>query len=117
MVLEKIKHYIPYIIKYRRELIIGLISLLFADIAGLLIPWILKSVIDILPNNPSSLDLARFCGALFTAAIIQALSRFGWRKFLFGASRKVEFDISNKLFNPTLNLKFRLSINTGGRLI
>ena len=104
MFLEKIKHYIPYIIKYRRELIIGLISLLFADIAGLLIPWILKSVIDILPNNPSSLDLARLCGALFTAAIIQALSRFGWRKFLFGVSRKVEFDISNKLFSHFLSL-------------
>jgi ATP-binding cassette subfamily B protein len=70
-----------------------------ADLAGLVIPWLLKMVVDALPNNPSSSDLAAFGGMLFAVAIVQAMSRFGWRKFLFGPSRKVEFDISNNLFS------------------
>ena len=104
MILEKIKPYLPYIYKYRREMAIGITALLIADFAGLLIPWLLKLVVDELPNSPSRSDLAGFCGILFAVAIVQALSRFGWRKFLFGPSRKVEFDISNNLFSHFLSL-------------
>ena len=104
MILEKIKPYLPYIYKYRGEMAIGITALLMADFAGLLIPWLLKLVVDELPNSPSGLDLAGFGGILFAVAIVQALSRFGWRKFLFGPSRKVEFDISNNLFSHFLSL-------------
>ena len=98
MILEKIKPYLPYVLRYRREMMIGMVALLFADLAGLSIPWLLKMVVDKLPNNPSNRDLLGFGGMLLVAATVQALSRFGWRQFLFGPSRKVEFDISNHLF-------------------
>ena len=52
MILEKIKPYLPYMRKYRREMTIGIVALLFADLAGLSIPWLLKMVVDELPNNP-----------------------------------------------------------------
>ena len=99
MIFKRIKPYLPYMHKYRREITIGITALLMADLAGLVIPWLLKMVVDALPNNPSSSDLAAFGGMLFAVAIVQAMSRFGWRKFLFGPSRKVEFDISNNLFS------------------
>ena len=104
MILEKIKPYLPYMRKYRREMTIGIVALLFADLAGLSIPWLLKMVVDELPNNPSDSDLLGFGGMLFVAATVQALSRFGWRQYLFGPSRKVEFDISNHLFSHFLSL-------------
>ena len=90
--------------KYRREMTIGIVALLFADLAGLSIPWLLKMVVDELPNNPSDSDLLGFGGMLFAVATVQALSRFGWRQYLFGPSRKVEFDISNHLFSHFLSL-------------
>ena len=99
MIFKRIKHYFPYMRKYRREITIGIIALLMADLAGLVIPWLLKMVVDVLPNNPHSSDLATLGGMLFAVAIVQAMSRFGWRKFLFGPSRKVEVDISNNLFS------------------
>jgi len=104
MIFKRIKPYLPYMYKYRREMAIGIAALLMADLAGLVIPWLLKMVIDVLPNNPSSSDLAGFGGMFFAVAIVQALSRFGWRKFLFGPSRKVEFDISNNLFSHLMLL-------------
>ena len=104
MTLEKIKPYLPYVLRYRREMIIGMVALLLADLAGLSIPWLLKMVVDELPNNPSDRDLLEFGGILLIVATVQALSRFGWRQFLFGPSRKVEFDISNHLFSHFLSL-------------
>jgi len=104
MIFRKIKPYIPYMRKYRREMTIGIIALLFSDIAGLMIPWLLKIVVDELPNHPSNFKLAGFGGILFIVAIVQALSRFGWRKYLFGSSRKVEIDISNNIFSHFISL-------------
>ncbi len=104
MILKKVKPYLPYVRKYRFEMAVGIAALLIADFAGLSIPWLLKMVVDELPNNPSRIDLLSFGGMLFFAATIQALSRFGWRQFLFGPSRKVECDISNDLFSHFLSL-------------
>ncbi len=104
MILKRIQPYLPYMRKYRREMAVGIAALLITDVAGLVIPWLLKLVIDALPKGPSRMDLAGFGGLLFLAASVQALSRFGWRKFLFGPSRKVEFDISNGLFSHLLTL-------------
>ena len=58
MIFKRIKPYLPYMHKYRCEITIGITALLMADLAGLVIPWLLKMVVDALPNNPSSSDLA-----------------------------------------------------------
>ncbi len=104
MIPEQLKSYLPYMRKYRREMTLGIFSLLIADLAALIIPWLLKLVVDELPKGPSRSDLMGFGGMLFVVASVQVLSRFGWRKLMFGPSRKVEADISNNLFNHFLSL-------------
>ena len=104
MFLKTIKSFLPYLSTYRREIGIGIIALLITDLAGLVIPWLLKQFIDVLPNNPTSSLLAKYAGFLFLAALVQAVSRFGWRKYLFGPSRKIEFDILNNLFRKMQSL-------------
>jgi ATP-binding cassette subfamily B multidrug efflux pump len=96
--MKRIKAFIPYLYAYRWEMTIGIIALLATDFIGLAIPWILKNFIDLLPQKPSGSELAWYAGLLFLAAVGQGVSRFGWRKYLFGPSRKVEVDILNKLF-------------------
>lgn len=90
--------------KYRREMTAGIFALLMADFAALSIPLLLKLVVDELPKGPSRSDLMGFGGILLVVAFVQAISRFGWRKLLFGPSRKVETDISNNLFSHFLLL-------------
>ncbi len=97
--MKRIKAFIPYLYAYRWEMTIGIIALLATDFIGLVIPWILKNFIDLLPQKPSGSELAWYAGLLFLAAVGQGVSRFGWRKYLFGPSRKVEVDILNKLFH------------------
>jgi ATP-binding cassette subfamily B protein len=102
--MKRIRAFIPYLLAYRWEISIGIIALLATDLIGLAIPWILKNFIDLLPQKPSGLELAWYAGLLFLAAIGQGVSRFGWRKYLFGTSRKVEVDILNKLFRHLQSL-------------
>ena len=102
--MKRIRAFIPYLRAYRWEITIGIIALLATDLIGLVIPWLLKNFIDLLPQKPSGSELAWYAGLLFLAAIGQGVSRFGWRKYLFGPSRKIEVDILNKLFRHLQSL-------------
>lgn len=96
--MKRIQAFIPYLLAYRWEISIGIAALMATDLIGLVIPWLLKSVIDLLPQKPSGSELAWYAGLLFLAAVGQGVCRFGWRKYLFGPSRKIEVDILNHLF-------------------
>lgn len=102
--MKRIQAFIPYLLAYRWEISIGIAALMATDLIGLAIPWILKSVIDLLPQKPSGSELAWYAGLLFLAAAGQGVFRFGWRKYLFGPSRKIEVDILNQLFRHLQSL-------------
>ena len=104
MFLKKIQVFLPCMAKYKREMAIGMAALLVTDSAGLVIPWLLKTFVDLLPKDPSRAVLLRYAGLLFLTSVILAVGRYGWRKYLFGPSRKVEFDILNRLFAHLLTL-------------
>lgn len=89
---------------HRREIGIGIIALLVTDLVGMVIPWLLKQVIDLLPNDPAQDQLIEYAGWLFLAAGVQAVARYGWRRHLFGPSRKMEIDILNHVFAHFLTL-------------
>ena len=91
-------------VPYKGEITIGIFALILTDLAGLVIPWLLKNVIDRLPLIPSKMELFWFAGVLFLVASLQGFFRFLWRKYLFGPSRKIERDMLNKLFSHFLKL-------------
>ncbi|VAX28624.1 Lipid A export ATP-binding/permease protein MsbA [hydrothermal vent metagenome] len=98
MIPEKIKPLLPFMARYKREMAVGLAAILMTDITALVIPWLLKEFIDLLPEDPSQSHLLKYAGLLFLTSVVLAVGRYGWRKYMFGPSRKVEFDILNKLF-------------------
>lgn len=104
MFLSTIKSLVPYLRAHRREIALGIAALLLTDFLGLVIPWFLKVVIDLLPRQPSNEVLFHYAAILVLAALAQGICRFGWRKYLFGPSRKVEFDILNRLMSHFMAL-------------
>jgi ATP-binding cassette subfamily B multidrug efflux pump len=104
MIPKKIQPFLPFMAKYRREMAIGMAALLVTDLAGLVIPWLLKEFVDLLPKDPSRSVLLKYAGLLFATSVFLAVGRYGWRKYLFGPSRKAEFDILNQLFSKFLTL-------------
>lgn len=102
--MENLKLFWPYISKYRRELLIGIAALIIADSMTLVVPWLLKEFVDILPGKPSSGVLFKYTFLLLLIALFLAVGRYGWRIYMFGPSRKIEFDILNRLFSHLLIL-------------
>ncbi|CAI2718748.1 ABC transporter ATP-binding protein [Nitrospina watsonii] len=105
--MEHVRTFIHYMKPYRREILLGTVALLLTDLVGLVIPWLIKQVIDLLPNDPAQSVLMQYAGWLLLAALVQGLARYGWRRHLFGPSRKMEVDIFNHLFQHFLTLDRR----------
>jgi ATP-binding cassette, subfamily B, multidrug efflux pump len=102
--LENLKLFWPYISKYQRELAIGVAALIITDSATLVVPWLIKEFVDILPGKPSSGILLKYAFLLLLIALVLVTGRYGWRMYMFGPARKIEFDILNRLFSHLLTL-------------
>ncbi len=84
----------------------GVISLVATDIFGLLIPILTKQAIDSLAPAPSR-GLWFFPCCLVAAAIGQAIFRYYWRQYLFGATHLLEYDLRNDFLRRLLHLPLR----------
>jgi ATP-binding cassette, subfamily B, multidrug efflux pump len=102
--LENLKSFWPYILKYRKEFLIGITALIITDSMTLTIPWLIKEFIDVLPEKPASALLLNYVFLLFMISLVLVVGRYGWRMYMFGPSRKIEFDILNQLFSHLLTL-------------
>jgi ATP-binding cassette subfamily B protein len=113
------KNYLPlkeYFVKGRWHLAIGLLSLLLVDLLQVLIPLVIKNVIDALTFNNATPGLLLKYGMIIMAiALTIALFRYLWRYFLFGHSRKVEEALRGRLYRhlQTLSYSFYQRTKTG----
>jgi ATP-binding cassette subfamily B protein len=114
-----LKNYLPlkeYFIEGRWHLAIGLLSLLSVDLLQVLIPLVIKNVIDALTfNNATSGMLLKYGMIIIGIAVTIALFRYLWRYFLFGHSRKVEEALRGRLYRhlQTLSYSFYQRTKTG----
>ena len=83
---------------------IGIAALIITDSMTLVVPWLIKEFIDVLPGKPSSELLLKYVFLLLGVSLFLVSGRYGWRVYMFGASRKIEFDILNRLFEHLLIL-------------
>ncbi|MFL2915801.1 MAG: ABC transporter transmembrane domain-containing protein [Nitrospinia bacterium] len=83
---------------------IGITALIITDSMTLVVPWLIKEFIDVLPNKPSSGVLLGYTFFLLLIVMFLVVGRYGWRMYMFGPSRKIEFDILNRLFAHLLTL-------------
>ncbi len=102
--LENLKAFWPYISKYRKQMVLGIVALVVTDSMTLVVPWLIKEFIDVLPGKPSSGILLNYIFLLLGVSLLLVAGRYGWRMYMFGSSRKIEFDILNQLFQHLLTL-------------
>ncbi|MFQ5483431.1 MAG: ABC transporter transmembrane domain-containing protein, partial [Nitrospinaceae bacterium] len=96
--------FLHFLAPYKKLMALGILSLLATDALTMVIPWLLKTVIDLLPGKPSGEVLARYAGWLILTALGLGVGRYGWRQYFFGSSRRIEVDIQNRLFSHLLDL-------------
>lgn len=96
-------------------MIFGIIALIITDILGLFTPWFIKCAIDALRNIETTEVLIKYGSLIIGVVAIQGIFRFYWRKYLFGLSRKIEYELRNDYFRhiQRLSASFFLRMKTG----
>jgi ATP-binding cassette, subfamily B, multidrug efflux pump len=89
---------LPYVYRYRREFILGLLCVLVTTAVQLLAPWVLKHAIDDLNSGVTRLKLGMYSGLILGIACLGGLFRYLMRRILIGASREIEYDVRNDFF-------------------
>ena len=86
----------PYLFHYTGHYILGIAVLMLVDLASLYIPQYIGEIIDGL--TAGALDYAGVKSLLLKilcAGLIMMAGRFGWRYFIIGASRGIEYRMRN----------------------
>jgi ATP-binding cassette subfamily B protein len=89
---------LPYIVRVRRPLVLGLACILVATALSLIAPWVLKYVVDGLLTGEGRSRLALYAAALVGLAIADGAFRYMMRTLLIGASRQIEYDLKQDFF-------------------
>lgn len=114
------KFLMGYIKKYTFKYLMGIIILFLVDLLSLYIPQLTGEITDGLTYGLGDGSFGR--EDLITNIVMillvgggMALGRFGWRYFLFGAARKIEYEMRNDMFEhlSTLSMGYYNKNKTG----
>ncbi len=98
----KIEIILKYLKPYRKELSIGVATLLIVNILSVIIPLEVKSIVDQLQNGFSSKFIISKSLWLIVLASLMAVIRLSSRQIVFGIGRKVEVNLRQKIFDHLL---------------
>ena len=96
---------LPFIRENRWRYLIGLCALLLVDVASLLLPQVLREFGDWAQLGALNRDrILWVASTVLLLGFFVAAGRFGWRKFIFGTARRLEYWLRDKLFSKYLSL-------------
>jgi ATP-binding cassette subfamily B protein len=95
----ELRRLIPYLVRYKKRLTLGMICLLFGKVASVLAPQVLRMTVDDLTVSVTQQKLVFYSGLIIGIALVDGFFRFWMRRLIIGVSRYVEFDIRNDFFS------------------
>lgn len=102
------KHINKYYLKYGIFFLIGIAALITVDYVQLLIPDVTGSIIEgIEAKTLTEAMLKVYMKNIITWGIIIVAGRFLWRIFIMGTSRRIDFELRNKMFAHSEKLSRR----------
>ncbi|MFQ6117858.1 MAG: ABC transporter ATP-binding protein [Candidatus Bipolaricaulia bacterium] len=102
---------LKYIGRYRSRILWGVLALFVVDGAQLVIPLIIRRVVDELEAG-SAANLLRYALYIVGLAVIVLALRFLWRLLIFGSARRIERDLRRQLYEHLLTLSPRFFTRT-----
>ena len=102
------KHVNQFYLKYGFFFMLGIIALFVVDYAQLEIPNIMGFIIEKLQNSTlTQPELKVYITDMIKIALVIVFGRFLWRIFIFGTSRRIDFELRNKMFRQAEKLSQR----------
>jgi ATP-binding cassette subfamily B protein len=105
--MKEFKDFCRLLLKQKTRLGKGLVFLLIVDGAQMVVPWILKFVIDDLSNLPLSHSLPFYALIIIGLGLLVLVFRFFWRVMIIGASRMLERDLRKDFYHRLMSLGAR----------
>ena len=105
----------PYLWKHRWEFVIGFVLTVFSNTIFAILPKILQLAIDRIKEGVPMEVLLRYGLLLIGLTAVYSITRFILRRLVFGASRKIEYELRNDFFRhlQSLSLLFFVKNRTG----
>jgi ATP-binding cassette subfamily B protein len=110
--LKRLRPLKPYLARYKRRYVVGMLCLLIVQAVGVAPPLIIKAAIDAISAGLSSRKLLFYAALLLGIALGKAFFQFWMRWILIGISRDAEYDIRNDLFRHLMRLSARYYTET-----
>ena len=103
--MEHLRHLLPFVRRYRWQLLFGFICAACSAALTATIPQVLRLAVDELhTHGVVADDLLRYGLIMVGLALVDSLFRFGQRMLVNGSSYLVEFDMRGALFRRLLLL-------------
>ena len=93
-----VRRLFPYVLRYKRAFLLGLVCVVLTTAFQLLSPWVLKYAIDDLTAGVTRQKLALYAALLLGVALVRGAFLFLMRRIIIGSSRDIEYDIRNDVF-------------------
>lgn len=89
-----------FYLKYGILFFLGLVALVIVDYVQLLIPDVIGNIIDGLElKTLTKADVPILIKDIIVFGLIIVAGRFLWRIFIFGTSRRIDYDLRNQMFS------------------
>jgi len=96
--LRRLSPLFPYLACYKKQYVVGFLTLAISQLVGVIVPLIIKAGIDGLSRSAPARTLLFYAGLMLGVALVKAVFQFWMRWILIGISRDVEYDLRNDLF-------------------
>jgi ATP-binding cassette, subfamily B, multidrug efflux pump len=97
-VVSPFRRLLGYVLRYRRDFLLGLGCVVITTSVGLAAPRVLGFAIDDLTRGVTRAKLVEYGGLLLAIGLVGGVFRFLMRRVLIGASRHIEYDMRNDFF-------------------
>lgn len=111
------KHVNNFYVKYGFFFLLGILALVVVDYAQLEIPNIMGYIIEKLDQKTlTNTELQGYVKSMALIAVVIVGGRFLWRIFIFGTSRRVDYELRNIMFSHAekLSQRFYQKKKSGG---
>jgi ATP-binding cassette subfamily B protein len=97
--MRELRALLPYLRPYRLIMAVGLATVVISNALNVRVPWYLERGIDALRSGAPFNEVRRLALVLVGVALAGGVARFFMRQILNSASRRVETDLRNNLFD------------------
>ena len=104
LAIGSLRHLIPYLRRHRVAMAVGGVSVLLTTLFQVWSPWLVRQAVDHVQEGVARATLARDAGLILLAVALQGLFLYAMRMALIRASRRMEYELRNDLFDHLARL-------------